>query len=139
MLDSKEIVLQSLLNYVGKVSYKYGGRNPLEGIDCSQLVVLFCRSLGLIGYKEDYNAQAFFEKYKDKEVQSPSRYCFVFWGNDLNKNHIGIMLNDELFLGVEGGNSSTTNRMKAVSQDAYVKIMPISYRKGSPYFIDPFL
>lgn len=111
--------------------YRWGGSNPLQGFDCSGLVMEVYKMLGLQAHGNDMNAQGLFNwasvggKAGDK---GPG--ALVFFGKSKQQiTHVGIMIDEKLMIEAGGGDSKTTNRAMAEAQGAWVRIRPMSYRK----------
>lgn len=126
-------VNQQLVDYAMKfvgVPYKWGGSNPISGLDCSGFVqeVLMAAGLDLPG---DQNAQAYynhFAKVGRLGVRGAGALCF--YGNSPTEiTHITIMVNEVQCLGANGGDSKTVNRDAADKVGAFIKMRPYNYRK----------
>lgn len=120
------------------VPYKYGGRNRLEGLDCSQLVIDILSSQGMWPHKVDANAQGIFDYFATKandaipsdQTIAAQKGALAFFGKDSdNIVHIGYCINDNLMIEAGGGDSTTVDLKSAIERSAYVKIRPILYRR----------
>jgi cell wall-associated NlpC family hydrolase len=132
MIPREAIAFQWLMNTLN-APYKWGGSNPLEGFDCSGLVVEFHKSFGLVGKDFDATAQVLFSMHKKEHPQDIKKCKFgdlVFYGrSEKNITHVGICLDDLLMLEAGGGGSRTINRQKAEEHGAWVRLRPIQSRK----------
>jgi len=118
--------------------YVFGGRSCAEGLDCSQLSMLYLRALGTFSTEEDYSAAEIYNKLMDKVVTNPYRGCLVFYKSSKgNIEHVEIMLSEEQSIGASGGDSTTTDIKTAIAKDAYVKIHSIKFDSRTKVFVDP--
>lgn len=129
------------------VPYRWGGDDPLAGIDCSGLVIEILKSVGLWGEKEDDVAGGILERFKANIVYRPMAGVMVFWKKpDGSIPHVGMMIDDTFFIHAASGDSTTTDMESAVRQNAYVKMRELeSYARlrrtlygQSVVFADPF-
>ena len=108
--------------------YEWGGDNA-QGLDCSGFVGVILRGVGLMANKEDLTAAAIYNKFKSKEVDSPSRGCLVFYGKDIRRiSHIAFMVTDEFILEAGGGGSKTVDVKAADEANAFVRARHYNYR-----------
>lgn len=138
---SFEIYYDYLLTFT-KIPYKWGGSNPISGLDCSGFAQEAAAVLG-IDPAGDQTASELFEAYrkggeiclaKDFVRGAPHRAvklgAFAFYGSALDHiTHITCVLNESLAIGANGGGSKVVDRASADAQDAFIKIRPIDYRK----------
>jgi hypothetical protein len=50
-----------------------------------------------------------------------------------------MMIDKDHVIGAAGGGSATTSMESAIRQNAFIKIRPLSYRKGMRVILDPFV
>lgn len=133
--SKKEIALAYMMAHLG-APYVYGGKNMLEGVDCSGLVVEYLRCMGLITNTDDFTAASLFTMYPT--VRRPKRGDLVFWRNSKgNISHVEIMLNSEQSIGASGGDRYTVDFDTAIEDDAYVKVNYIYNRDNIAGFSRP--
>jgi hypothetical protein len=140
-------VWERLLN----TPYKWGGDDPMEGVDCSGLVREGLKSAGLVPREMDTTADALLKDvFKDRkrytQERELSRGMLVFWqtADHSRIRHVEIVwrvihLQDEIrvvTIGASGGGSKTVDRAEAIKSNAYVKIRRIT--PGWFVAIDPF-
>lgn len=123
------------------VPYKWGGSNPISGIDCSGLAQELASVLG-VDPKDDQTAVDLFHAFRidgticlkkdfKRGLDHPALKigAFAFYGSSLaNITHVACLLNSWLAIGANGGGSKVTDRNLADEHDAFVKIRPIDYR-----------
>lgn len=109
--------------------YTYGGANPLQGLDCSQLVIEIASAIGFPP-PIDMNAQSLYEYYLfHGEISDPVFGALSFYGKSLKEiTHIGFCLSDSLMIEAGGGDRTTISPAVAERQGAFVKIRPIRRR-----------
>ena len=127
------------LTFLG-LPYRWGGDDPIGGVDCSGLVLEVLKALGLAPSQAKINAQAihdYFVKQKyGLDVPGPGSLCF--YGQSPAKiTHVGILVSPGAMLTASGGTSETTSLDKAIQQNAFVKIRPHNYRKDFLRMIKP--
>jgi len=121
------------LNFIG-IPYIYGGNSPIEGLDCSGLVLEALRCEGHV-HKEDMTAKDLYRFLKSKNWYNVQREKvtegdIIFFGNSLdNISHVAIALNNYQLLEAGGGDASTISRAEAIKKNAFVRIRPISNRQ----------
>jgi cell wall-associated NlpC family hydrolase len=139
LLSIAREVAFSLLNK----PYIWGGDNPVEGIDCSGLVIEILKSIGLLPSKGDWTAHGLYNRFKDHIIneQDVSEGCLIFWQNkDGTCNHVEYALSTTLSIGARGGGSQVKTTKDALKYGAYSKIRPWKGRPGRVVkaIIDPF-
>ena len=121
--------------YIG-FPYLWGGQSPLNGFDCSGLVVEVLKSVGLISDTADFTAQQFY--YIFKHVNAPSKGYLVCYGSSpSNVTHIGICIDEELMIESAPGGSKVDSIKSAIKTDSRVRIRPIMRRIDIVGYVDP--
>lgn len=111
------------------VPYKWGGNTPMDGLDCSALVLNLLGSVG-VGPKYDTTAEGlyqYFLKNGDKCSEKPG--SLSFYGTPEKKTHIGFCIDHFRMIEAGGGGSKVINLEEAVKCQAYVKMSLIHRRK----------
>lgn len=126
-------VIKSYLNK----PYRWGGDDP-SGIDCSGLIIEGLKAIGVLKEKEDFTAESLYHhllklkesnQFQIKEISQPQKGALIFFQNDDNRiYHCSIALNLYFQIGAMGGDATTISKEKALAQNAFVKIRPISNR-----------
>lgn len=132
------------LGYVDRflnVAYRWGGDDPMAGLDCSGLMVLTLQAVGVLPTPGDWSAEALRKRFKP--VQAPVPGCLVFRmaADGAKAVHVGMVrfvLDDGTVLVVEagGGDSQTTSTDAAIQQNAFVKLRPVW---AAAVYADPFI
>lgn len=130
-MDEKLIILESYaMSFLG-VPYLYGGRNRLEGLDCSQLVIEILTAGGLFHHTYDTNAQGLLASTQAAGKRGVSGLgAIAFYGRDeAHVSHVAWCLSDDLMIEAGGGDATTVTMSEAIRRGACVRIRPIKYRK----------
>jgi len=137
-------MLRYLERFIG-LPYKWGGNDPMEGWDCSNLAAEGLRAEGILGPHEYLNSDGlYFRLKKDgKEVGGPATGVLVFFGKRLEGGkvditHVGICKDSEVMLEASDGTSGMATVEAASRRNAFVKIRPIERRRDRIGFMDPF-
>jgi len=130
-----KILIRLAFRQEGK-PYIWGKQSPLEGFDCSGLIVfLFC-SIGVIPWGKDLSADGLYKRFS-KVVDTTIPFLaeegdLVFFLNSSGKaTHVELCVGNELMLGASGGGRNTINALAAKRDNAFVKCRPISAREGA--------
>lgn len=158
--DRRKIATQVAMGFRG-LPYLWGGDDPMGGFDCSGMCIEVLKSVDLLPRKGDWTAAGLWQHFANNHgcavpKTQVAEGCLVFWHSSSDAKriiHIEYALNEELCIGASGGGSNTKkgaeyklmpdNRIvpltsEAERQNAYIKIRPISGRKGIYGVVDPF-
>lgn len=117
--------------------YKWGGDDPMDGFDCSGVVIEALRSVGLLPRSGDWSAATLHGMFP--AVSTPQEGCLAFWaGSNGMINHVAYCLDGEHCIEAGGGGSTTTSESAAIAQNAYTRVRTLSSRPGLVSFVDPF-
>lgn len=146
-MPSETLLLSYMLGFVG-VRYLFGGGNPLTGFDCSGLALVYLEAAGKWPFGQRTNAQGIhdhFEKTSARLIKTlptmqalpnqangtlPEFGDLVFFGTAAQGvDHVGLCLNAMLMLEAGGGDHTTITEEDAAKRNAFVKVMPMRYRR----------
>lgn len=132
-------MIQAALSYLG-VKYKYGGKNPLSGFDCSGFVSELLKGVGVIPHKSDFNAQHLCD-YLSSNGGSYDKWgagSVAFYGKDAKTiDHVAFCLDQFTMIEAGGGGPTTMTFDDAAAKNACVRIRPIKYRLNFLFVIKP--
>ena len=136
-MDGLELFIRELEDCM-HVPYKWGGTNPLEGFDCSGLVVWGYQRIGMIGSTEDYSAAALMKKFWEYRVPDPVRGALLFFGPALGDiRHIGVAISERMMIEAGGGGRTTQTFQDALKDRALVRRSKIFSRKDLQAVVFP--
>jgi hypothetical protein len=118
------------------LQYKWGGDDPLDGVDCSGLGIEGLKACG--EFPREGDATALILATMFPETKEPKPGCLIFWGNPINHVEIVYKVEDDKVytIGASGGGSKTLTVEDAIKHNAYVKIRPA--RPNHVKMVDPF-
>jgi cell wall-associated NlpC family hydrolase len=132
MTTTQQEILQEAESCLN-VPYVFGGSNPLQGLDCSGLVVWCLQRVGVFKKGQDFSAQGLYDHFTKKPgswMATPYPGALLFFGKDVRSiTHVGIALNERRMIEAGGGDSRTTNISVASAHGAMVRRQPISARQ----------
>lgn len=115
--------------------YRWGGDDP-SGLDCSGLIVELYQSVGWLKRGEDLNAQSLRQRFSSVAPELVAPGDLVFWLDSPYQKqgagravHVGLIIDPRhLYIGADGGGSSTKTLADAWARNAYVKVRPVTSR-----------
>jgi cell wall-associated NlpC family hydrolase len=133
--------MNHLLDYAKSflhVPYRWGGDNPVTGLDCSGLVQMILASVGM-DPTGDQTAQGLydvFEKTGSLGVYGPG--SLVFFGESVLKiTHIAFCLDSYLMIEAGGGDHTVKSISDAVTKNAFVRMRLIKSRRDLVAVVKP--
>ena len=133
----KEIALAAIMGLYG-TPYKWGGNDPMDGLDCSALVNIYLKIRGILEEKEDLSSKMLWERFEKSKIRFPKRGCLVFYTNSAgNVNHVDIYLGKNMVIGAIGGRRSTLSLASAKLHQAFVKVEHINHNRMLKGFLNP--
>ena len=106
--------------------YRWGGNGP-NNFDCSGLVLACLKVSNFFPSDVDTTAQdIYFYLSNQNWIEKKCRGAICFFGKRRDRiTHIGIMVDDNNFIGANGGNSLTISDEIAIKMNAKVDIRPL--------------
>jgi cell wall-associated NlpC family hydrolase len=124
--------------------YRWGGDDPMTGLDCSGASIYILQSEGILPKNYDNTAQGLYRHFKKKEngleVSIPQFGDLAFYGklkSKLEISHVAYVVDTYRALTASGGNSKVNTAQDAADKNAYLRILPINYRKDLVSIIRP--
>ena len=137
---SQQIIYDYAVSYLG-TPYRWGGDDPINGIDCSGLVIEILQAAGIFPRGYDSPAKAIFKDLQRQGAVFASKAQFgtiLFFGKTPDTiSHTGFALSEKLFIEAGGGDSSVINNQVAAVKNAFVRIRPITWRSDLSAMVDP--
>lgn len=128
-MTDQEVIQKLAFSLLG-VPYKFGGRNRIEGFDCSQSVIELKIAEGKLPHGYDSTAQGLFNKFGPLKNGAPEFGDLAFFGiNKTNITHVGFVLTKSFMFEMGGGDSKTVTLKDAIEKGACGRIRPMKYRK----------
>lgn len=125
-IDLFQKLMLSFLN----LPYIYGGKNPLQGEDCSGLVCEFLKALGILKTNEELGSQQLYNKFHPVSVQGePVVGSLIFYGADANHiDHVAMFLDPHFIVEAGHGTADTLTKEISAQRGAYSRVRPFTYR-----------
>ncbi len=121
--------------------YIWGGDSPIEGYDCSGLVIEALKAVGVLPRLGDWTSEGLFIYFQKRQTKKLKPGCLLFYNRGHKIGHVEIVwrvIGDRaLVIAAAGGGSKTKTREDAAEQNAYVKVRPL--REGWMRAVDPFI
>ena len=135
-----DILRDYATSFVG-TRYKWGGDNPLSGMDCSGLIQELLRSVGL-DPPGDQTAQGLYDFFSERGDWNVYRCgALAFYGKSSKEvTHVAMLIDQYRVIEAAGGNQTTMTKEDAEVKGAFVRVRLIHARKDllsviRPHFI----
>lgn len=126
---ASSILFEYAMSLTG-LPYRWGGDDPIKGFDCSGLCIELLKASGVYPDSSDRTAMGLYRLYVAGARNAASLGTLAFFGASAGAvTHMGFCLNSTLMLEAGGGDSKTLTETDAASQNAFVRVRPISRRK----------
>lgn len=132
-----DLLKQYALRFVG-TPYRWGGDDPINGLDCSGFIQELLASVGQ-DPQGDQTAQGLFNHF-DKIGEWNKYVCgaLAFYGKSVTEiNHVAMMLDQYRIIEAGGGGSKTLTLKDASDQNAFIRIRLLKNRKDLVAVIRP--
>ena len=120
------------LKFVGQ-PYKWGGDDPIEGYDCSGLVIELLTATGVFPYGYDATSRQIMIDLIAKgaqKVNTPHFGSICFYGKNPDAiTHVSFAMDKDTVIEAGGGGSANTTKEVAAKTNAFVRLRPITFRK----------
>lgn len=133
-----EAVLRAAMSCLG-VHYKWGGANPVDGLDCSGFVQWVLRAAG-IDPPGDQTAQALYNHFERLHgaTGAAGLGSLAFYGKSVTQiSHVAFCLNGFQMIEAGGGDHTTLTPRDAAAKDACVRIRMIRARADLVAIVKP--
>lgn len=136
-----EILMQLLIDYAMRfvgTPYRYGGDDPMSGMDCSDMVQQVLAAAG-IDPPGDQNAQSLYDYFeKNGSYNKYGAGALAFYGQSTTKiSHIAFCIDQYRIIEAGGGDSTTTTLDAAIKRNAFVRMRLIKHRTDLQAVIMP--
>lgn len=125
-----KLIYDTAMALVG-TPYKYGGRHPKDGIDCSELVQILLHVGGadLPGDQSAQDLYNFFSQPANHVSQEPQLGALIAYGSGKSCSHIAMALDRRRMIEAAGGSKDTLTLEIAIKRNAWVKVTPIRFKE----------
>lgn len=133
-----QFLLAYAMSFTG-VPYKWGGSNPIDGMDCSGFVQEVLKAGGL-DPSGDQTAQGLYDYFSKNGSQNKyGAGALAFFGESVLKiTHVAFCVDETHCLEAGGGNHLILTKQDAAAQNAFIRLRPLKYRKDLQAVIMPY-
>lgn len=133
-----DLLVKYAMKFVG-IRYRWNGKVPMSGLDCSGLVSEILKASSILGPHEELSAQQIYDKIlPTSQGSDPKAGSLAFYGPDLQHiDHVAFLIDADAAISAAGGDSTTLLEEDAESRQAFVKVRSYKYRKDFLTIIRP--
>lgn len=133
-----EILRSYALSFLHR-PYRWGGDDPISGLDCSGLTQEILASIGM-DPPGDQTAQSLFDHFSHNgSYNSWGVGALAFYGKSAKEiTHVGFCVDNYRMVEAGGGDSTTISLTEAIKRNAFVRIRLIKARKDLIAVIRPY-
>lgn len=121
------------------IPYRFGGKCPVGGLDCSGFVSELLKGCGIIPHVAQWNAQDIYDNLEKGGVHDRwGLGSLAFYGKDPRTiDHVAFCLDQFRMIEAGGGDALTKTIDDAIAKNACVRIRPIKYRFDFLFVLKP--
>lgn len=129
-MSDREIAVKIAWSFLGQ-PYIWGGDDPIQGFDCSGLIIEILKSLGYISENEDYSANSLASKFNriyefGKNEIPLEAGDLIFWQIKNSRfSHVELAIGKFHSIGASGGGNNVKSIEDAIKYNAFIKVRPI--------------
>lgn len=118
-----------MLSYLN-IPYIFGGKNTLQGEDCSGLVCEFLKAVGKLKTNDEFGSQQLYNMFKPMtQAGGPFTGSLAFYGADVSHiDHVAMFLDSNFIVEAGHGTADTLTKDIAAQRGAYSRVRPHIYR-----------
>jgi cell wall-associated NlpC family hydrolase len=127
-----QVILNYAYSFLG-TPYRWGGDDPMTGIDCSGLALEVLKAAGIYKGSFDTTAQGIHDDLIKRGLavvtKQPDVLCLAFYGKSGKEiTHVGVCVSPTHMIEAGGGGSKVIDLKTASDANAYVRIRPLDHR-----------
>ena len=128
-----DLLIQYAMQFVG-VPYKWNGKNPMDGFDCSGLIQELLTSMGIY-FMGPQSAQMLYKAIASsastRQLSLAQAGALIFYGGGPDQiHHVAMMIDNYRMIEAGGGGPNVIDKTTASQSNAFVKIRPYTFVPG---------
>lgn len=124
-----DILTRYAMSFTG-IKYKWGGKTPMSGFDCSGLVSEVLKAARVLGPHDNLSAQQIYDKLSPNGnfgVQKAG--SLAFYGKSSKEiDHVVFLIDSDTAMSASGGDETVILEEDAISKQAFTKMRNVNYR-----------